>query len=99
LTLNATGIDAKAHGRRRRHVDAASCIDGPRRRPPCTKRLAAATIPTLLAAVLVAGCAGAPPAGTPEREAWIKQKQAEAAAIEENGRVGDSLRWFRSNTP
>jgi hypothetical protein len=52
-------------------------------------------IPTLLAAILVAGCAGAPPAGTPEHEAWIQQKQAEAAAIEENGRVGDSLRWFR----
>jgi hypothetical protein len=52
-------------------------------------------IPTLLAAILVTGCAGAPPAGTPEHEAWIQQKQAEAAAIEENGRVGDSLRWFR----
>ena len=53
------------------------------------------TMAPLLAAALATGCAGAPPAGTPEHEAWIKQKQAEAAAIEENGRVGDSLRWFR----
>lgn len=46
------------------------------------------------AAATIAGCAGIPPAGTPERAAWIKEKQALAAAIEVNGRYGDSLRWY-----
>lgn len=48
----------------------------------------------LCAAASIAGCAGIPPAGTPEHAAWTKERQALAAAIEVNGRYGDSLRNF-----
>lgn len=48
----------------------------------------------VLASLLLAGCAGIPPAGTPERDEWTKRKQEESAAIERAGRVGGSLDSF-----
>jgi hypothetical protein len=56
-------------------------------------------VAAVVAACALAGCAGVPPAGTPEYAAWVRQKQEESAAIERVGRLGDSLGAFRQNTP
>jgi hypothetical protein len=49
-------------------------------------------IPFAVIVVLAAGlqgCAGAPPAGSPQRAAWEKEKQAEAAGAERSGQRND----------
>ncbi|HEX4884089.1 MAG TPA: hypothetical protein VFX05_08125 [Casimicrobiaceae bacterium] len=43
---------------------------------------------------MLAGCAGAPPAGTPEYAAWVKDKQEVAASIEKAG-CACGATWFR----
>lgn len=61
-----------------------------RRRPP--PRSAAALA---VAALWLAGCAGAPAREAPEYAAWVKQKQAEGAANQEAGCLCGSLARFR----
>jgi hypothetical protein len=55
---------------------------------------AAHAIAALVVSVTLAGCASAPPAGTPEHAAWVKQKQAEGAANQQAGCLCGSLDNF-----
>jgi hypothetical protein len=48
----------------------------------------------LAATGALAACAGAPPAGSPEHAAWVKDKQELAAAIEKAG-CYCGADWFR----
>ncbi|MCL4761316.1 MAG: hypothetical protein KJ018_05940 [Burkholderiales bacterium] len=57
-------------------------------------RLLRRGIAAIVTAATLAGCAGMPPAGTPEYDAWIREKQELSAAIEKAGCYCGAS-WFR----